>query len=178
MPGFALLSCACAKVRLLTRLALRPTVNLVSFELSPETNWVIPLMPAPLTVTVKLLVPVRLLASVPVQVTLVLPTLNVEPEAGLQTTLIGVAQPLPAGVAKVTTTLELPTAALVTMLAGVATVGAPLVTVTLKLLVPTRVAASVTEQLTAVVPTLNVVPEAGVQTTVPGLLQPVAVGVA
>ena len=72
--------------------------------------------------------------------------------------------------------LDVPTGTLVTMLDGVATAGPALVTTTLKLPLPTRRAASVTEQLTAVVPTLNVEPEAGEQTTVPGVLQPDAVG--
>ena len=97
MCEFVLFNAAFARLRLASKLALRDVVNFGS--VSPVTICVIPLMPAPLTVTVKLLVPVRLRASVPVQVTLVLPTLNVEPEAGLQTTLIGVAQPVPAGVA-------------------------------------------------------------------------------
>ena len=49
------------------------------------------------TVTVKLLVPVLLAASVAIHVTVVIPELNDAPEAGVQTTLTGVAQPVPAG---------------------------------------------------------------------------------
>ena len=53
-------------------------------------------------------------------------------------------------------------------------------TVTVKLLLPTLLIASVTEQLTVVVPSANVEPEAGEQCTIPGVLQlpPVTVGVA
>ena len=69
-------------------------------------------------------------------------------------------------------------ATLVEMFAGVPlSVGAAVeVTTTLKLLVAVRFAASETVQLTLVVPIAKVVPEAGVQTTVPGVLQPEATG--
>ena len=175
-------------MRLLNRLFKRAGVSVFVTVLLPTrttftafetafTAWTTPAIPAPLTVTVKLLVPVRLAASVPVQVTMWVPTVKDVPEAGLQTTLIGVAQPLPAGVVKLITMLETPAfGTLVVMLAAEATVGFPLVTTTAKLLVPVRLAASVTVQLTVVVPTVNDVPEAGVQTTVPGVLQPEAVG--
>ena len=46
----------------------------------------------------------------------------------------------------------------------------------MKLLLAPRPAASVTVQLTGVLPNWKVVPEAGVQTTVPGVLQPEATG--
>ena len=58
-----------------------------------------------------------------------------------------------------------------------ASVGAAVeVTTTLKLLLAVRFAASLTVQLTLVVPSWKVVPEAGVQTTAPGVLQPEATG--
>jgi len=50
------------------------------------------------TITLKLQVPVLPAASVAVQFTGVEPTLKDVPEAGVQTTLIGVAQPVPVGV--------------------------------------------------------------------------------
>ena len=50
---------------------------------------------APLMVTAKLTVPVKLAASIAVQVTVVTPAVKVEPEIGTQVTApIGVLQPL------------------------------------------------------------------------------------
>ena len=70
-----------------------------------------------------------------------------------------------------------PAAALLVTAAWLLSVGTAVeITTTLKPLVAVREAASVTEQLTAVVPRANVEPEAGEQTTVPGVLQPDAVG--
>jgi hypothetical protein len=120
-----------------------------------------------LTVTLKLQVEVLPDASVAVQVTLVVPCWNVEPEAGAQA-VVTPAQLSPAVGEYVTTCEHWPGAELVVMLPGQVIVGAWLsVTVTLKLHEPTLPEESVTVQLTGVVPVRKVEPDAGTHTTDP-----------
>ena len=106
------------------------------------------------TVTVKLLVPVWAEASVPMQVTVVVPILNVEPEAGEQTTLIGVAQPVAVGAVKLTAA-EQPEARFVVMLEWLATLGAAAAMVTVATALVEKPEPSVTVKVTFVTPTGN-----------------------
>lgn len=109
-------------------------------------------------------------ASVAVQLTVVVPTGNVDPDAGVHTTVA--PGQLSSDVAvKLTTAEHCPAVLFVTILAGqIAEGGMSSVTVTVKLqLGPTDAM-----QVTVVVPTGNVDPEAGLQMTVPQ--SPVVVG--
>src|SRR2546426_4565976 len=112
-----------------------------------------------LTVTVKLHQAVLPLASVAVQVTVVLPLAKVEPLAGLQLTVWPGQLSAPAGVVKVTTALHIPGSVDWVMLAGQTIVGDCVsLTVTVKLHVPVLPEVSVAVQLTVVVPTGKLVP--------------------
>ena len=120
-----------------------------------------------LTVTVKLQVAVLPDASVAVAVTVVVPFGKFVPEGGLVTTLTP-GQLSDAVTLKVTTLEHCPVAVVVTILAGQATVGA---CVSLIVTVNEQLAelplASVTEQLTVVVPFGNVEPDDGLHTGEP-----------
>ena len=108
-------------------------------------------------------------AFVAVHVTIVVPALNVLPEAGEQTT-VGAGSPVDVGVANVTTGLH------VVMSEGQEPITGAVFTYTLNEqdeLLQSLVAVHVT----TVFPALNVLPDAGEQTTV-GVGSPVAVGVA
>ncbi len=131
------------------------------------------------TVTVNVQVAVFPAASVAVAVTVVAPTLKVEPEAGLYDT---VADPqLSVAVAtKVTTLLQVPTAVLTDMFDGQVIAGAWLSnTVTVNVQVAVFPAASVAVAVTVVAPKLKVEPEAGLYDTVadPQLSEAVAANV-
>jgi len=112
------------------------------------------------TVTVKLQVAVLPLASVAVAVTVVAPTPNTAPEAGLLL-MPNEQLSLPVGV-KFTTALHKPASVLCTMFSGQVTVGACVsFTVTVKLQVAVLPLASVAVAVTVVVPTANTLPDAG-----------------
>jgi hypothetical protein len=123
------------------------------------------------TVTVKLHVAVWPAASVAVDITVVVPTGKTEPEAGLLTTVTP-GQLSAAVTLKFTVAEHWPAAAGCTMLAGQVMIGFCVsLTVTVKLQVAVRPAASVAVELTVVVPTGKALPEAGTLTTVtPGQL--------
>ncbi len=131
-----------------------------------------------LTVTVNVLVVVLPCASVTVLVTVVVPTGNVEPEAGVLVTEPTPGQLSVAEVVKVTTAPHTPASLLTVMPAGTVNAGFSVsFTVTLKLPVVLLPCASVAVTFTVVVPTANVEPDKGVLTTVtPGQLS-AAVGV-
>ena len=119
------------------------------------------------TVTSKLLLPVLPAASVAVQVTVVVPRPKVEPEAGAHVTGTLPSTRSVALAVKVTTAPDGPVASIPVMFAGTVTAGAVVSwTVTVKLLLPVLRAASVAEQMTVVVPSAKVEPEAGTQTGV------------
>src|SRR5204862_36871 len=130
-----------------------------------------------LTVTVKAQVVVLPLASMAVQLTVVVPSGNIEPLAGLQL-MLEPGQLSLALAAKVTCawqsplTLSAPVLVVVVMLAGQVAVGGSLsVTVTVKLQRAVWPEVSVAVQFTVVVPTAKVAPEAGLQAMVePGQL--------
>lgn len=111
-------------------------------------------------------------ASFAVQVTVVTPSGNVEPDGGLHTTVVTPEQlSLATGVAKVTT-LPVVTghvgAAIAVTLAGQVSEGGWLsVTVTVNVQVLVFLLVSVTEQVTVVTPFRKAVPLAGVQVTLP-----------
>src|SRR5437867_2255834 len=116
-----------------------------------------------LTVTVKLQLARLPELSVAVQVTLVVPCENVDPEGGLQLTVVTVQLSL-AVAEYVTTAVHCP-GTLWTMFGGQTIDGrSSSFTVTLKLQVVVLFP-SVALQITVVVPTLKTVPEAGVQLT-------------
>ena len=119
------------------------------------------------TVTVKLQVAVLPDASVAVVVTVVVPFGNTDPDGGLDTTVT--PGQLSAAVAVKVTVLEhCPIAAGITMFAGQLTVGACVsLTVTVKEQLDELPCASVTAQLTVVVPFGKVEPEGGVHDAVP-----------
>lgn len=124
------------------------------------------------TVMVKLPVTVLLALSVAEQLTMVAPSWKVEPEAGLQATLI---VPSTSSVALAVYVTDAPAAlvALAVISAGRLRVGGPSCTVTVKLPLAELPAASVPEQFTVVVVfTGKVAPEAGLQLAVPGPLKP------
>jgi formaldehyde-activating enzyme involved in methanogenesis len=115
------------------------------------------------TVTVNEQVPVLLLASIAVQLTVVVPAANAEPEAGEQE-IVAPAQLSEAVAEYVTTALQRPGSLFTEMLAGQVAVGFSLsYTVTVNEQVPVLLLASVAVQLTVVVPAANVEPEAGEQ---------------
>jgi hypothetical protein len=119
------------------------------------------------TVTLKEHEPVLDAASVAVQVTVVAPTGKVEPEAGEQTTEAAPEQLSEAdGVSYSTKASHCPVGASASTFAGHAITG-PVVseTVTVKEQEPVLEAASVAVQVTVVVPTSKVEPEAGLHTT-------------
>ena len=131
-----------------------------------------------LTVTVKVQLPVRLAASVAVQVTVVTPLAKVEPEAGEQLTVAPEQLSLAVGVVYVTVAEHWPEAVFVVMFAGHVTVGAWLsTTVTVNVQLPVRFDASVAVQVTVVTPLAKLLPEAGEQETVAPEQLSVAVGV-
>ena len=106
-------------------------------------------------------------ASVALQVNVVWPSANVEPEGGLQVAVTGPSTTsLAAGVAKVTTAPAGPVAS-TDATVGVSTLGGVVSwTVTLKPPVAMLPAVSAAEQDTAVVPSGNVLPDDGRQVTV------------
>ena len=125
------------------------------------------------TVTVKLHVAVLPEASVAVQVTVVVPTGNIEPEAGLQTTVTP-GQLSDAIVVKLTVCEVVGgqvAVAVTVMLAGQVIVGG---CVSLTFTVNAQLGPAVVVQVTVVVPTGKNEPEAGEQVTVPQV--PVVVG--
>jgi hypothetical protein len=114
-----------------------------------------------LTVMVKLPEAVLPAASVAEQLTVVVPGANVLPEAGEQLTATEPSTRSEADAEYVTTAPEIPVAAVV-MLAGRVSVGGVVSsTVTSKLPLALLPAASVAEQFTVVVPSANVLPDAG-----------------
>jgi hypothetical protein len=121
------------------------------------------------TVTTKESEPVLLWESVAVQVTVVVPSGNVLPDAGAQ---LGAMLPSTMSLAEaeyVTTAPPGPVAAVV-MLAGTVTVGGVVsCTVTTKESEPVLLWESVAVQVTVVVPKPNVLPDAGEQ---PGEMEP------
>jgi hypothetical protein len=132
------------------------------------------------TITVNEQEDMLLEASLAVQVTVVVPTGKLEPDAGLQ---LGVPTPgqlsVAVGALYVTTAEHWPIGALVLTLAGQVIDGACVsLTVTVNEQLAELPAASITLQLTVVVPFGNVEPEAGLHVTepMPGQLS-VAVGV-
>ena len=102
-------------------------------------------------------------ASVTVQVTAVVPSAKIEPEAGVHT---GAMAPSWASSPVAVNVTAAPAAlvALVLMSFGTATVGGVLVTVTVNEPVAVRPPESVTVQFTVVVPSAKVEPEAGAHT--------------
>lgn len=112
---------------------------------------------------VKVQVPVRFVASVAVQVTVVVPTGKLDPEAGEQTTVAPGQLSFAVGVGYVTIPAGTPE-----IFAGQVTVGACVsLTVTVKL----QVVAPPLEHVTVVVPLGKVEPDAGVQVTAhPGVV--------
>ena len=107
-------------------------------------------------------------ASVAEQVTVVVPSGNVEPDAGEQEAATEPDTVSVAEAEKLTTAPEGPVASTV-ILAGTVTVGGVVSTTdTLKLALPVFPAASVAEQLTAAAPRAKVEPEAGEQLGVRG----------
>jgi hypothetical protein len=123
------------------------------------------------TVTVKVLVPMLLCASVAVQVTVVVPRANGEPLAGTQAAVNAPSRLSVADALKLTTApLALVASALIGP--GTVTTGAVWsinVTVTVKLPLAALLCTSVAVHVTAVVPIGNVDPLAGAQT---GLTDP------
>src|SRR5439155_18044827 len=120
-----------------------------------------------LTVTLKLHEAVLPLASVTVQVTVPLPLAKVEPLAGAQLTVWPGQLSAPVGVMKLTTALHIPGSVDWVMSAGQTIVGGcASLTVTVKLQVPVLPDVSVAVQLTVLVPTGKVAPEAGLQAIV------------
>src|SRR6266545_354596 len=126
------------------------------------------------TVTVKEQVAWLPDASVAVQVTVVVPVGKNEPEAGLQTTLIGPGQlSVAVGAANVTTAPHWPGSLPVTILAGQLPIAGFSVSRTMiwKLHDEVLPAASVAAQRTVLVPFGKIEPEDGLQTAMtPGLL--------
>jgi hypothetical protein len=123
---------------------------------------------ASLTVTLKVLVAVLPAASVAVQVTVVSPSGKVLPEAGVQ---VGVIEPstISLAVAVKLTSAPLGPLAGTVLSAGRVSVGAVVSsTVAVKKPVAERPPESVTEQLTCVLPSEKVLPEAGTQVGVSG----------
>ncbi len=127
------------------------------------------------TVTVKVADPVLPAVSVAEQVTVVVPSGKVLPDAGVQT---GVIEPSTVSVAVAVnvTTAPAELVASATMFAGTVTTGSVVSrTVTVKVADPVLPAVSVAEQVTVVVPSGKVLPDAGVQT---GVIEPSTVSVA
>jgi hypothetical protein len=125
-----------------------------------------------LTVTVKLQVLVLPAWSVAVEVTTVHPSENCEPEGGLEVTFT-VPQPPEAVTWKLTVAEHWPGSVFWLTLQGQVMVGLEVVpfTVTVKVQVAVLPAASVAVEVTVVVPTTKLLPEAGVLvTTTPGQL--------
>ena len=120
-----------------------------------------------LTVTVKLQEAELLLASVAVQVTVVVPFKKIEPLAGLHTTLP--PEQLSVRLAlKLTFEEQSPGAVLTVMLPGQVGTGFSVsLTVTLKLHVAALLLASVAVQVTVVVPFAKAEPLAGLHATLP-----------
>lgn len=119
------------------------------------------------TFTVKLQVAVLPDVSVAVTVTVVVPFGNVEPDGGLATTVTPgqLSDPLTL---KVTTLEHCPAVVVVTIFAGQVTVGACVsLIVTVNEQLPVLPLASVTVQLTVVVPFEKVEPDAGLHTGEP-----------
>ena len=133
-----------------------------------------------LTVTVKLHIAVLLDESVAVQVTVVVPLLKVDPDAGEQATVgAGVQLSVAVGGVKVTTAVQTFGSVDFVILAGQApmTGFSVSLSVTVKLQLAMLTDVSVAVQVTVVVPLANVEPDAGLHATVtPGQLS-VAVGV-
>lgn len=131
-----------------------------------------------LTVTVKLQVAVLLEASVAVQVTVVTPLWKVEPDAGEQDAVAPGQLSVGVGVAYVATAEQSPAAVLSVMFAGQVMLGFCVsFTRTVNVQVAVLLEASVAVQVTVVVPTWKVEPDAGEQEAVaPGQLS-VGVGV-
>ena len=124
-----------------------------------------------LTVTVNEHDPVFDEASVAVQVTVVVPTANVDPVAGTHTTVAPGQLSAAVGVVKFTTAEHWPAAAAVVMFTGHVTVGACVsLIVTVNEHVPSALFADPSDavHVTVVVPTGNVAPDAGTHTTVTG----------
>src|ERR1022692_306967 len=129
------------------------------------------------TVTLKDLEPVLPCASVALQVTVVVPSVKLAPEAGVQLGGMGPSMLSLADAVKVTVFPEA-TVVVVVMSAGTVTTGAVVstsVTVTLKDLEPVLPCASVALQVTVVVPSVKFVPEAGEQV---GVMAPSMLSVA
>jgi hypothetical protein len=121
---------------------------------------------------------VLLAASVAVQVTVVVPSAKVDPEAGAHTTLATPHASVASGVAKPTSAVHCPGAALTGMLLGHVIDGAVTsATVTVKVHVAALPPPSVAVQVTVVVPTGKVEPDAGTHATVAVPQSSVAVGV-
>ena len=117
--------------------------------------------------TVNIQLPELVAASVAVQVTVVTPRGNVEPEAGTQTGVIEPSQLSVAVAVKVTATEHIPAGEFIVIGAGqVTTGGSSSTTVTVNEQEPILVAESVAVQVTVVTPFGNVAPDAGVQTGV------------
>ena len=118
--------------------------------------------------TIKLPVDVLLCASVAEQLTVVAPSGKVEPEVGTQLTKTEPSTMSLAEAENVTTAPEGPVA-LVVMLAGRLSTGAVVSTIwTVKVVgVATLLFESMALQVTVVLPTTKVVPEAGVQVAIP-----------
>src|SRR2546428_3204103 len=121
------------------------------------------------TAALKVLVRVFPCASVTVQVTAVVPTGKTEPEAGLEVT-----EPTPGqlsvavGSVKLTAAPHWPGSLFTAMSACALSTGFSVsVTTTLKVLVWVFPCASVTVQVTAVVPTGKIEPETGLEVTAP-----------
>jgi hypothetical protein len=116
----------------------------------------------PVTVTWNDALPVLPCASVAVQVTVVVPSGNVEPDAGVHVGMIG---PSTASLADAVNVSAFPPLELVsTMSAGTVTTGAVVsTTLTWKLALLELPAASLAVHVTAVVPSGNVDPDACVQ---------------
>ena len=116
-----------------------------------------------LTVTVKLLAPTFARLSLAVQVTVVAPSGNVAPLAGVQLTATGPSIASVADALNVNTAPAGPVASTLAF-AGTVTIGAPVsLTVTVNEAEPVLPCASVAVQVTTVAPIGNVEPLAGVQ---------------
>ena len=121
----------------------------------------------PVTVTVNVHDAELLAASVAVQVTVVVPNENAEPDAGEQTTDAWEHASVAVGVAYSTVGLQTPTGGLTTMFAGQVIAGAVVsLTVTVNVHEPVLPAASVAVHVTVVVPSGKPEPTAGVHMTV------------
>jgi len=133
-----------------------------------------------LTVTVNVqAVPTLFDESVGVQVTVVVPRLNVEPEAGEQVTVAPVQLSLAVGSVKVATTEHCPLAAGRLKFAGHATIVGACVSLTVTVnvqAVPVLFAASRGVQVTVVTPFAKLAPEAGTHVTVAPVQLSLAVG--